>query len=109
MGNPNDVEYNDIEKTMTPPNEKEVTNVNVLPANSTESSVVTEGGDLGHVPERRKFNFGRFLKSLVSKDAWFGDYVSTSPSVQPRLGSLATTYTACALGTTDPSHHYHAY
>lgn len=78
MGSPNEVEYNDNEKHLsTPPNEKEATNVNVLPAGSNESSVV-EGAELGHVPPRRKFNFKRFLRSLGSKDAWFGDYVSTS-------------------------------
>lgn len=34
-----------------------------------------EAEDLGHVPEAR-FSPRRFIKSLKSKDAWLGDYVS---------------------------------
>lgn len=39
--------------------------------NVTESTQT----QLAHTPETR-FNWKRFAKSLKSKDAWFGDYVS---------------------------------
>lgn len=82
MGSPTEVTYNDNEKHLgqtADVDEKDATNVNVLPAGSSESSVV-EGAELGHVPRSRKFNIKRFFRSLVTKEAWFGDYVSTLPS-----------------------------
>lgn len=37
----------------------------------------TESSDLGHVPKVPYLvRFKKFGKSLVSRDAWFGDYVS---------------------------------
>ena len=46
---------------------------------SVEPAVVNtfEAEDLGHTP-RSGFRPKRFIKSLGSKDAWFGDYVSSS-------------------------------
>ena len=39
-----------------------------------------EAEDLGHTP-RTGFRVKRFIRSLGSKDAWFGDYVNTVLSV----------------------------
>lgn len=80
MGSPTEVEYNDTEKHLdNAVDEKDATNVNVLPANSAESSVV-EGHELGHVPQRRKFSFKRLISALGRKETWVGDYVSTLPA-----------------------------
>lgn len=89
MGSPTEVTYNDNEKHLgqtADVDEKDATNVNVLPAGSSESSVV-EGAELGHVPQSRKFNIKRFFRSLVTKQAWFGDYVSTLPPGHHRYGA----------------------
>jgi hypothetical protein len=37
----------------------------------------SESSDLGHVPKQR-FNISKLAKSLTSKEAWLGDYVSNS-------------------------------
>jgi hypothetical protein len=55
---------------------------NIEPESSVDKSVepavvnTLEAEDLGHTP-RSSFRAKRFIKSLGSKDAWFGDYVST--------------------------------
>jgi hypothetical protein len=55
---------------------------NIESESSTDKSVepvmvnTLEAEDLGHTP-RTGFRAKRFIRSLGSKDAWFGDYVSS--------------------------------
>lgn len=48
---------------------KEVSTVDVSPAESLPD------GSLGHVP-KEKFSPKKIVRSLTSRQAWFGDYVS---------------------------------
>lgn len=62
-------------------NDKEFASVAVQPVDGSERDASQtlpqdhEPGTLGHMP-RQKFSVGRLVKSLGSRDAWLGDYVS---------------------------------
>lgn len=54
-----------------------------------------EADDLGHVPKSR-FSPKKFAKSLGSKEAWLGDYVSNCPTTR-RLRVLAHSLGLCSI------------